>query len=144
MNQSAEKHLLQNHRTRFKLAVVLATVVNAGCISSEERLDGIPLAAERYDAMDHFPPAPDANGPSFVEVSRIRSLLRDRQFGPALEELDRQISSNAESVSPTEALPQLLVLRGMTRFKLHNPKGALTDYDSAIAVDSGYWPAYFH
>ncbi len=137
--------MLPRHPVRLKLAVVLATVVFVGCVSSDERsFPDIPLAAAQYDPMDHFPPSSDADGQSATELAEIRSLLRDRQFSPALEELDRQISAQRGSEPPSLALPQLLVLRGMTRFKLHNPKGALADYDEAISLDGAYWPAYFH
>ena len=81
---------------------------------------------------------------ALLSLEKIHGLLRDRKFSVALDELDRQISAHAGSESASHTLPQLLVLRGMIRFKLHNPKGALSDYDEAIALDSAFWPAYFH
>ena len=130
--------------SKIRLAVSLAMVVNAGCVSSDERLDNLPLRSEQYHAMDHFPPAPESGDPIFAEMVQIRRHLSGREFGPALKEMDRLISVQRRAKSTTGTLPQLLVLRGMARFTLHNPNGALADYDEAIALDNGYWPAYFH
>lgn len=132
-----------SHRAQPRLATLLVVSLMGGCVSSDERTIDMPLAAQQYRPLEHFPPASGPGG-RYYGTMVVRHLLDERKFGPALEELDHQISTNRESKSAAQVLPQLLVLRGMARFELRDPEGALTDYTEALTIDPDYWPAYFH
>jgi len=134
---------VQRGKVNTGLAILMGAAIS-GCAWGEERLDNVPLAVLPYNTTEHLPPDPETNGPTFAGRQEIRQLLRNDQFGLALEKLNIEVAAVSELEFGAGAHPRLLVLRGIALYALQDPQTALTDYNEAIALDGRCWPAYFH